>query len=159
MEALLQASIEGLGIVRLSAWNVREDVAAGRLVTVQLADAAVPDHGIWAVLPIRRFIPGKVRLFLDALAAHLVPLGLAVGEEPAVWSHSDAALRCIGLSGHADALTFLESVGHRDAGEPVGIDGERVFRQDGQVCEFAGGQRSLAVVLEVLPGGPERHCL
>jgi len=72
VEALHQASLQGLGVVQLSAWNVRADVAAGRLVEVRLTDGAVPDHGIWAVLPTRRLIPRKVHLFLDALSAHLV---------------------------------------------------------------------------------------
>jgi len=71
LEALRQASIEELGIVQISEWNVREDVAAGRLVLVRLTDGDVPDQGIWAVLPTRRFIPNKVRLFLDAFTAHL----------------------------------------------------------------------------------------
>jgi DNA-binding transcriptional LysR family regulator len=71
IEALHQAAIEGLGIVPLSAWNVRDDVAAGRLVPVGLDGTSVPDRGIWAVLPTRSFMPPKVRLFIDALAAHL----------------------------------------------------------------------------------------
>jgi len=71
VEALHQASIEGLGIVLLSEWNVRDDVHAGRLIPIRLADATVPDQGIWAVLPTRRFLPRRTRLFLDAFAAHL----------------------------------------------------------------------------------------
>lgn len=70
-EALLQAAIAGIGIVRLSEWNVRDDVAAGRLIPIALTDGVVPDQGIWAVMPTRRFMPAKVRLFLDVLAAHL----------------------------------------------------------------------------------------
>lgn len=71
MEALLEASIRGLGIVQLSDWNVREDVAAGRLVKISLDDGAVPDQGIWALLPTRRLMPRKVHLFLDALSSYL----------------------------------------------------------------------------------------
>ncbi len=71
MEALHQASLEGLGIVQIAEWNVRDDVSAGRLVPVPLEGATVPDPGIWAVIPTRRFLPAKVRLFLDAFAAHL----------------------------------------------------------------------------------------
>jgi len=71
MEALLQASLEGLGIVQLSQWNVREDVEAGRLVPLSLSDARVPDQGIWAVLPSGRLVPVRVRRFLEALAAEL----------------------------------------------------------------------------------------
>jgi DNA-binding transcriptional LysR family regulator len=71
MEALHEASIHGLGIVRLSEWNVREDLVAGRLKEVRLADGIVPDQGIWAVLPSKRLIPRKVRLFLERLSDHL----------------------------------------------------------------------------------------
>lgn len=71
IEALHQASLEGLGIVMLSRWNVDADLRAGRLVPVSLADAIVPDQGIWGVLPTSRLVPVKVRLFLDALGDHL----------------------------------------------------------------------------------------
>ncbi len=71
LEALHEASLHGLGIVRLSAWNVRDDIAEGRLTEIRLTDGVVADHGIWAVLPTRRLIPRKVQFFLDALSAHL----------------------------------------------------------------------------------------
>jgi DNA-binding transcriptional LysR family regulator len=71
IEALHQASLEGLGIVMLSRWNVAADLDAGRLVPVSLTDAIVPDQGIWGVLPTSRLVPAKVRLFLDALVDHL----------------------------------------------------------------------------------------
>ena len=71
IEALHQASLEGLGIVMLSRWNVAADLDAGRLVPVSLIDAIVPDQGIWGVLPTSRLVPAKVRLFLDALVDHL----------------------------------------------------------------------------------------
>lgn len=71
IEALHQASLEGLGIVMLSRWNVAADLDARRLVPVSLADAIVPDQGIWGVLPTSRLVPAKVRLFLDALVDHL----------------------------------------------------------------------------------------
>lgn len=71
VEALLEASIQGLGIVQLSDWNVREDVAAGRLAKIDLADGAVLDQGIWALLPTRRLMPRKVHLFLEALSGYV----------------------------------------------------------------------------------------
>jgi DNA-binding transcriptional LysR family regulator len=46
---------------------VREDIAAGRLVTV--LDSYMPqDAGIYAVFPHRRHLPMRVRLFVDFLA-------------------------------------------------------------------------------------------
>lgn len=71
VEALHQACLDGLGIASLSAWNTDEDVASGRLVEVKPRDAKLPDRGIWAVYPSARLVPQKVRLFTEALRAHL----------------------------------------------------------------------------------------
>jgi DNA-binding transcriptional LysR family regulator len=71
VETLHMACLGGLGITMLSDWNIREDVAAGRLVEVPLADAVLEPWSIWAVYPSARLVPAKVRLFIDALAARL----------------------------------------------------------------------------------------
>lgn len=71
IEALHQACLGGLGLTMLSDWNIQEDVAAGRLVEVPLADAVLEPWSIWAVYPSARLVPVKLRLFIDALAAHL----------------------------------------------------------------------------------------
>jgi len=70
-EALQQAAIEGLGIVRLSAWNVQDDLASHRLVEIILTDAVIPAQSVWAVYPTTRFAPAKVRLFVEAFQAHM----------------------------------------------------------------------------------------
>lgn len=71
LEALHQACIAGLGIATLATWNADEDVAAGRLVALPLADAQPGALGIWAVYPSARQVPARLRLFLAALEAHL----------------------------------------------------------------------------------------
>jgi DNA-binding transcriptional LysR family regulator len=71
IEGLHQACLGGLGITLLSAWDVREEVAAGRLVELPLADASLPSWSIWAVYPTARQAPAKVRLFVTALAQRL----------------------------------------------------------------------------------------
>ena len=71
VEALHQACLGGLGITMLSAWNMQEDVAAGRLVEVPLSDAVLEPWSIWAVYPSARLVPAKTRLFIDALARRL----------------------------------------------------------------------------------------
>lgn len=71
IEALHQACLGGMGITMLSDWNIQEDVAAGRLIEVSLADAVLEPWSIWAVYASARLTPAKVRLFIDALAAHL----------------------------------------------------------------------------------------
>lgn len=71
VETLHMACLGGVGIAMLSDWNIREDVAAGRLVEVPLADAVLESWSIWAVYPSARLVPAKTRLFIDALARHL----------------------------------------------------------------------------------------
>ncbi|HWL81262.1 MAG TPA: LysR family transcriptional regulator [Roseomonas sp.] len=71
VEALHQACLGGLGIANLSAWNVREDLAAGRLVALPLEAAEPEPLAIWAVYPTARLVPPKTRGFIAALEAHL----------------------------------------------------------------------------------------
>jgi len=71
VEALRQACLGGLGIAMLSDWNMRDDVAAGRLVEVSLGDAVLEPWSIWAVYPSARLVPTKTRAFIEALSAHL----------------------------------------------------------------------------------------
>jgi DNA-binding transcriptional LysR family regulator len=63
-----RAAIEGLGVARITATFCADAVSAGKLV------ALLPDHvcaplRIFALLPGRRLMPPKVRLFLDLLGA------------------------------------------------------------------------------------------
>jgi DNA-binding transcriptional LysR family regulator len=73
IDALHRACLDGIGIALLSAWNTADDVAAGRLVALPLADAEPEPWAIWAVYPTSRFVPPKVRLFVAALERHLAP--------------------------------------------------------------------------------------
>jgi DNA-binding transcriptional LysR family regulator len=66
---LRQVALAGMGLVVLPAFMVAGDVAAGRLQLVVDAFAGV-DLGIYAVYPQTRRPPGKVRAFVDLLAAH-----------------------------------------------------------------------------------------
>ena len=65
----LQAALAGLGVLRVTASFTDAAVAAGSL------ERLLPDHvceplRVHALLPARRFVPAKVRCFLDALEAH-----------------------------------------------------------------------------------------
>lgn len=70
-EALREACLHGGGIALLSAWSVRDDLAAGRLVEIMLADAAVEPLDVWAVHPGARLVPARTRRFIAAFEAHL----------------------------------------------------------------------------------------
>lgn len=71
MEALTQACRDGLGVALVARWNVADDLAAGRLAEVPLADAAPEPQGIWSVLPTARRVPQRVRAFVAALERDL----------------------------------------------------------------------------------------
>jgi DNA-binding transcriptional LysR family regulator len=61
-------ALAGKGLAWRSLWEVGADIAAGRLVTV-LDEFAAPPVGIHAVVPQRRHLPLRVRLFIDLLKA------------------------------------------------------------------------------------------
>ena len=61
--------LAGYGIAWRSRWEVESDIAAGRLVAV-LETFAAPENGIFAVFPQRKFLPLRVRLWIDFLKQH-----------------------------------------------------------------------------------------
>lgn len=63
---LHQWTLDGVGLAWRSLWEVREDLEAGRLVSV-LDEYAAPANGIFAMLPERRHLPLRVRAFVDML--------------------------------------------------------------------------------------------
>ena len=60
--------LAGMGIAWRSTWEVEADVATGRLV-VLLDEFAAPPNGIYAVVPQRKHLPLRVRLWIDFLKA------------------------------------------------------------------------------------------
>ena len=60
---------QGMGIAWRSTWEVEGDIATGALVPV-LEDYAAPANGIYAVLPQRKHLPLRVRLWIDFLKHH-----------------------------------------------------------------------------------------
>ncbi|HLO95338.1 MAG TPA: substrate binding domain-containing protein, partial [Burkholderiaceae bacterium] len=61
--------LAGLGLAWRSTWEVEADVAAGRLLSV-LDDFAAPPNGIYALIPQRKHLPLRVRLWIDFLKHH-----------------------------------------------------------------------------------------
>jgi DNA-binding transcriptional LysR family regulator len=74
-EALRDAALAGLGFALLPTWLVGSDIAAGRLRSVLpgwTADISPgPERAISVVYTARRLVSPKVRVFIDALAAHI----------------------------------------------------------------------------------------
>lgn len=71
IDAIHQACVEGAGIALLSQWDVKEDLADGKLVPVTIAGAVPEAMSIVAVYPSARLLPSRVRLFADFLLARL----------------------------------------------------------------------------------------
>lgn len=67
VEAVRAIAADGSGMAMLTRWDVRRHLAEGRLVEVTLEDASTEQLSIWAVTPTRRYVPPRVKLFLDAL--------------------------------------------------------------------------------------------
>jgi DNA-binding transcriptional LysR family regulator len=57
---------EGLGLGWRSTWEIHQQLARGELETV-LDEFALPDYDILAVYPQQRYVPAKVRYFIDYL--------------------------------------------------------------------------------------------
>jgi DNA-binding transcriptional LysR family regulator len=60
------AAVAGLGFVILPDFIAAPDIADGKLVAM-LGDRILPGGGIFAVYPHRRYLPAKVRVFVDFL--------------------------------------------------------------------------------------------
>ncbi len=87
-QALMHGACSGLGPTLLPKWQVQEALDDGRLVSV------FPDHevtvtefdsAVWALTPLREFVPAKVRVFTEFLREHLAqrPLQAAPAQAPA----------------------------------------------------------------------------
>lgn len=75
-EVVREAVLAGMGIALRSTWDVGPDLRAGRLQVVLPHYHASHNVGVYAVYPSRRFLPAKVRVFIDYLAG-------CYGPEPA----------------------------------------------------------------------------
>jgi DNA-binding transcriptional LysR family regulator len=73
VEAVRSAAKLGLGVVMLSYWDVRGDLADGSLQEIRLEDAAAEHLSITALLPTRQQVPQRVKTFLDKLQLILTP--------------------------------------------------------------------------------------
>lgn len=66
--------VDGAGIGALPERFAAEDVKVGRLVRV-LPEWCLPAVPVWAVMPTRRYLPAKTRVFLDHLESFLGDAG------------------------------------------------------------------------------------
>ncbi|MFO0144679.1 MAG: LysR family transcriptional regulator [Betaproteobacteria bacterium] len=69
-------SLAGLGLTWRSLWEVGDDLAGGRLVTV-LGEYAAPPTRVYCVFPARKHLPLRLRSFVDYLKAVFAAAPLA----------------------------------------------------------------------------------
>ena len=51
--------------------DVYTQLQEGSLIQVQLQDVSMEQLAVWAITPTRRFVPRRVKVFLEALEAEL----------------------------------------------------------------------------------------
>jgi DNA-binding transcriptional LysR family regulator len=64
--ATLRAALAGIGIALIPDFVARKPIESGQLLTL-FNDYIPTDRGIYAVYPHRRYLPAKVRIFVDYL--------------------------------------------------------------------------------------------
>ena len=67
-EVVREAVIAGVGIALRSTWEIGGELASGKLQQVLPSYESSKNVGIYAVYASRRFLPAKVRVFIDYLA-------------------------------------------------------------------------------------------
>lgn len=78
-DALVASAVAGMGIVLSPDWNMRTELAEGKLVEILKDYNAVPtDSPIYAVYPHQRYLPPKVRAFIDFLIERRSDLGASL---------------------------------------------------------------------------------
>lgn len=70
---LVDAALKGLGIVQLPDFYVQTHLQNRELISL-LDNYRAPEDGIWAVYPQNRHLSPKIRLLVDYLAQHLIPI-------------------------------------------------------------------------------------
>jgi DNA-binding transcriptional LysR family regulator len=69
-DLMRELAVAGHGLAFKSAWDIAADVRAGRLVPL-LPDVILPDANVYAIYPSRRYLPARIRLFVDYLQQQL----------------------------------------------------------------------------------------
>lgn len=68
-DVLVAMAVRGSGVLVRSAWGCEDEVKAGALVELELDDSLISETGIYAVYSPNRFLPRRVRVWIDHLAA------------------------------------------------------------------------------------------
>lgn len=69
-DLMRELAVAGHGLAFKAAWDIAADVRAGRLVPL-LPEVILPDAHVYAIYPSRRYLPARIRLFVDYLQQEL----------------------------------------------------------------------------------------
>lgn len=69
-DLMRELAVGGHGLAFKAAWDIAADVRAGRLVPL-LPEVILPDAHVYAIYPSRRYLPARIRLFVDYLQQEL----------------------------------------------------------------------------------------
>lgn len=65
-QGLVKVAVAGMGLIKLSSFMVTEEVKSGKLLSI-LSDYCEQDINIHVAYPCQRYLPSKVRVFIDFL--------------------------------------------------------------------------------------------
>lgn len=68
-EVVRECLLTGMGVALRSTWDIGPELRDGKLKIILPRYRASKDVGLYAVYPSRRFLPAKVRVFIDYLAS------------------------------------------------------------------------------------------
>jgi DNA-binding transcriptional LysR family regulator len=72
MEMLIQSTLKGIGFSKLPISFCYDYINDGRMIKLLPEYRDLPERGIYAIYPDRRFLPMKVRIFIDFLKKYLI---------------------------------------------------------------------------------------
>ncbi|MBA3602282.1 MAG: hypothetical protein H0W50_01250, partial [Parachlamydiaceae bacterium] len=70
-QTIVNLALDGLGIVKLHHYVVKDHLESGKLQEI-LEDYCEKDVPIYVAFPNRRYVPAKVRCFIDFITAKIV---------------------------------------------------------------------------------------
>ena len=73
-EVIREATLAGVGIALRSTWEIGPELSSGKLVRILPQYEGNKSIAIYALYPSKRFLPAKVRLFIDYLVALYQPV-------------------------------------------------------------------------------------
>lgn len=71
VEALLQAAMDGVGIVLIPAWLAREEIARGNLVHILPEWQSIEEGSLHVLMPPGKLIPAKTRAFIEFIVSSI----------------------------------------------------------------------------------------